>query len=47
MKDGELYSDGKKVKAIHNANGHRVPKLQYQGYVNNEVKDFLDTITRD
>ena len=47
MQDGELYSDEKKVKIIHNANGHRIPKLQYQGWVNPDVRDFLDKITKD
>lgn len=46
MQNGELYSDGKKVKVIHNAAGHYVPKLQYQNWVNDPVRKFLDTITR-
>lgn len=46
MQNGELYSDNKKVKIIHNADGHRIPKLQYQNYVNPDVRNFLDTITR-
>ena len=45
MKDNELYCRNKKVKVIHHASGHKVPKLQYQCWVTPEVKDFLDTIT--
>lgn len=45
IKDKELYCRNKKVKVIHHASGHHLPKLQYQNWVSREVKDFLDTIT--
>lgn len=46
MSHDKLMSDGKEVKVIHNADGHRLPKLQYQNWVKPEVKHFLDTITQ-
>lgn len=45
IKDSQLYCRDKKVKVIHHASGHFLPKLQYQNWVTSEVKDFLDTIT--
>jgi len=47
MHNGELYSDNKKVKVIHHADGHRTPKLVYEGWVSPQVKNFLDEITRN
>jgi hypothetical protein len=46
MKGDQLCLNNKIVKVIHNAGGSYLPKLQYHSWVNNEVKDFLDTITR-
>jgi hypothetical protein len=43
---GELFCRGKKVKVIHHASGHFVPKLNYAPWVISEVKDFLDKITK-
>lgn len=45
MKDGSLYFKDKIVKIIHNAGGFGLPKLQYQNWVEPDVKEFLDHIT--
>ena len=47
MEKSNLCFNGKVVKIIHNAGGFGLPKLQYQTWVTPEVKDFLDTITKD
>ena len=47
MRGNDLCFKEKVVKIIHNAGGFGLPKLQYQDWVTPEVKDFLDTITKD